>query len=188
LGGVILLILIYNFNTSAHDKPDIHIAATPDTPKVTQATKEIYYGLPTRLKIPSIDVDTDIEHLGNTSKGDMEAPKSHTVAGWYKYRAIPGDTGSAVIAGHVIGIKGQSGVFAHLGKLQKGDKIEVVDAKGQTAAFTVRETRNYKQTDQPDEVFNSPNGTHLNLITCAGEWDAVNKRYMQRLVVFADKQ
>jgi hypothetical protein len=30
-------------------------------------------------------------------------------------------------------------------------------------------------------------GAHLNLITCAGEWNKGKKSYSERLVVFADK-
>ncbi|MDB5161272.1 MAG: hypothetical protein JWO96_652, partial [Candidatus Saccharibacteria bacterium] len=36
------------------------------------------------------------------------------------------------------------------------------------------------------EVFNGGPGAHLNLITCAGDWDAANHHYLSRLVVFTD--
>jgi hypothetical protein len=36
------------------------------------------------------------------------------------------------------------------------------------------------------DVFNGDNGDHLNLITCDGIWDADEKSYSKRLVVFAD--
>jgi sortase A len=139
------------------------------------------------LKIPAINVDTAIEYTGLTAKGDMTPPGSPNTVGWYKYGAIPGDAGSAVIAGHVVGPKGEPAVFARLNKLQKGDLLLVVDGKNQTASFVVRQIRTYNQEEQHNEVFNSGAGTHLNIITCAGEWNSSQRHYLERLVVFADK-
>lgn len=149
---------------------------------------ESYRGLPVRLKIPSIGVDTSIEYVGDTPAGAMAAPSSPLVAGWYKYGAIPGEAGSSVIAGHVVGPLGEPGVFKRLSELADGNTIQVVDARGQTASFTVRSVRTYDETQQHAEVFNSASGTRLNLVTCAGAWDAGKREYAERLVVFTDQK
>lgn len=148
---------------------------------------DTFRGLPVQLKIPSIGVDTQIEYVGNTSDGAMAAPSGPLVTGWYKYGAIPGEAGSSVIAGHVVGPLGEPGAFKRLSELSEGNTLQVVDAKGQTASFTVRSVRTYDESQQHDEVFNSASGTHLNLVTCAGEWDAAKREYAERLVVFAGK-
>jgi LPXTG-site transpeptidase (sortase) family protein len=169
---------------AVHSAPSV----TAVLPKATMPpANQIYYGLPTRFKIPTLGVDASIEYLGKTAQGNMLSPKSASSVGWYKYGAIPGETGSAVLAAHVVGPQGQAGVFAQVKKLQAGDEIQVIDAKGQIILFTVTQTRKYSQSEQPSEVFNSTSGAHLNLITCAGEWDAINKHFLERLVVFADK-
>lgn len=152
-----------------------------------QLPKVVYRGLPVRLQIPAINVDTAIEYTGLTKTGDMTAPTGVNNAGWYKYGAIPGETGSAVMDGHVVGSKGEPAIFFHLNKLKPGDQLLVVDAKGQTVTFVVREVRTYSEKEQHDSVFNSTSGTHLNLITCAGDWDSSQRRYLGRFVVFADK-
>jgi len=164
-------------------------AVVPTKPKpiVASIAKQSYRGLPVRLVIPAINVDTTIEYVGNNAMGDMDTSKSASDVAWYKYGALPGDPGSAVIAGHVVGLNGQAGAFVDLSKLQKGDVISVIDAKGLSASFIVRLSQTYDPSKGDSEVFNSSSGTHLNLITCSGDWDATSRHYLSRLVVFADK-
>ena len=76
-------------------------------------------------------------------------------------------------------------MFANLDKLKTGDKVYVEDDKGMTITFVVRETRVY-DPGYADDVFSRNDGVYLNLITCDGVWDAANKTYSKRLVVFAD--
>jgi LPXTG-site transpeptidase (sortase) family protein len=149
-------------------------------------TNDVKYGLPVRLIIPKINVDAHILYMGVTAAGDMDVPADLENVGWYKYGPHPGDTGSAVIAGHLEGVK-DLGVFIGLDKLQKGDDISILDDKGATTNFVVRESRAYPQKERPSEIFHSDTGAHLNLITCTGIWNNTTKRYSQRLVVFADK-
>ncbi len=145
------------------------------------------YSLPIRLQIPKLQLDTRVLNVGLTKDGSMNMPSSMTEAGWYKYGALPGNTGTAVIGGHLYGFHGIPGVFSKLNKLVPGDTITVTESNGLAVSFVVRETRSYPQTDRPAEVFNSPSGSHLNLITCAGAWDSQEQRFAQRFVVFADK-
>lgn len=117
----------------------------------------------------------------------MASPNDIANAGWYKLGTMPGNEGSAVIAGHRTGLKGEPGIFTNLGKLQKGDKIIIIDEQKQTIRFVVREIKKYKPNEKPAEVFTSANGSHLNLITCTGSWNSANNSFSERLVVFADK-
>ena len=149
-------------------------------------TKDMKYGLPLRLVIPKIKVDATILYMGLTQTGDMDVPTDLVNVGWYKFGPHPGDKGSAVIAGHLEGVK-DLGVFIDLDKLQKGDTLSTLDDKGAMTTFTVRELKTYPQKDRPSEIFHSEDGAHLNLITCTGIWNNTTKRYSQRLVVFADK-
>ena len=121
------------------------------------------HGIPVRLIIPSINVDTNVQRVGVTPEGEMGVPTNTYEAGWYELGPRPGQRGSAVIAGHLNGLSGEAGVFADLGKLKEGDKVYV-----------------------EDEVFTRSDSTYLNLITCDGLWDETKKSYGKRLVVFAD--
>lgn len=144
-------------------------------------------GRPTRLKIPSINVNATIEYVGLTPDGAMDVPKSPHNVGWFKLGPRPGENGSAVIAGHYGFKKGS--VFDNLHKLDKGDKLYVQDEKGRMTTFVVREILKYDSKADALNVFDSNDGkAHLNLITCEGIWDKVSKNYSKRLVIFTDKE
>ena len=59
--------------------------------------------LPVRLRIPAIDVDTRLVKLGLERDKSIEVPDELGVAGWWKGGPRPGQTGPAVIMGHVAG-------------------------------------------------------------------------------------
>ncbi len=145
-------------------------------------------GLPTRLKIPSLAIDTSFEFAGLTPEGAMDAPKGPTAVAWFKLGPRPGDAGSAVISGHYGWKNSIPAVFDNLHTLVKGDKLYVLDERGATTTFIVRELRTYGAQDDASDVFGSSDGkSHLNLITCKGIWNKNEKSYSERLVVFADK-
>ncbi len=141
--------------------------------------------LPVRLSIPQINLATDIEYVGVTAEGAMDVPSNIANAGWFRHGPLPGGKGSAVISGHVDGKNNDSGVFANLYKLKKGDTLFITDGMGKSTTFVVRESRMY-DPGYADEVFSGSNGSHLNLITCDGVWDGDKKSYTKRLVVFTD--
>lgn len=146
-------------------------------------------GFPVRLVIPVIDVDDFIEYVGRTPDGAMDVPKDPANVAWYMRGEKPGETGSAVIAGHSGWANGRPAAFDHLYKLKKGDKIYIEDDKGVVSTFVVRETRNYDPAADASGVFGSTDGgAHLNLITCGGVWDPVEQASPNRLVVFTDKE
>lgn len=146
-------------------------------------------GLPVTLKIPRINVDATIEYVGVTSEGRMGVPKGPAEVAWYKFGPRPGETGSAVIAGHSGWKNNKPAVFDNLNKLQKGDKIYIEDEKGVVVTFVVREKRLYDPNADATDVFSSTDGKiHLNLITCEGVWDEVTKSRSKRLIVFTDKK
>ena len=136
--------------------------------------------------IPAIGVNVAMQHVGLTPEGAMEVPGSTADAGWYKFGSLPGERGSAVIAGHFDGENGKKGVFEKLHVLKKGDKIYVKNSDGKTKSFIVRESRTYNPEADASAVFGQIEGNHLNLITCDGIWDIAKKSYSKRLVVFAD--
>ncbi len=150
---------------------------------------EAVVGIPVFLVIPKINVDAAIIPVGLTSSGAMAVPTGPTDTAWFDLGPRPGEIGSAVIAGHEGWKDGISAVFDNLHKLQVGDQVYVQDAQGVTLAFVVRRIGIYGQNGNAADVFNSSDGkAHLNLITCEGTWNAAEKSYSNRIVVFTDQE
>lgn len=144
-------------------------------------------GLPQHIKIPSIKVDSLIEKVGVTKEGAMSSPVGPDNTGWFDKGPIPGEKGSAVIDGHSGWKNNIPAVFDNLYKLKKGDKIYIESDAGLTTTFIVREIRRYNFTDNTKDVFvSNDSSSHLNLITCIGEWSEKEKGRLERLVVFTD--
>ncbi len=147
------------------------------------------FGLPSRLTIPKIGVDTMIESVGLTPGGAMGVPTEAQNAAWFNLGPHPGQNGNAVIDGHLNWTHGTAAVFDNLYKLRPGDKLSVEDEEGRTTTFVVREFRIYDQNQDASDVFGLGDGqAHLNLITCEGLWNKVERSYPNRLVVFTDRE
>lgn len=155
-----------------------------------QKQEKVSFGLPMRLKIPTINVDTIIEHVGLTPQGAVGVPKIPSNVAWFNTGPRPGENGSAVITGHYGRWKNRKGsIFDNLYKLKKGDKLYVKDEKGITVTFVVREIKRYDSNAIVPEIFSSNDQkSHLNLITCDGVWNKILKIYSKRLVIFTNKE
>lgn len=143
--------------------------------------------LPIRLKISKIKVNAIVDYVGLTPAGAMDIWEGPAGVSWYDLGPRPGQTGSAVIAGHNwIRKNGDISVFHDLNILRKGDIVSVENDNGEIISFVVRESKIYKKNASTLDVFTSRDGkSHLNLITCI--FDPISKTYPNRLVVFTDK-
>jgi LPXTG-site transpeptidase (sortase) family protein len=161
-------------------------AAAQEVPTTPLAARP---GLPIRLRIPQLGLNTSLEHVGLTAEGDIDVPISFDNAGWYNQGPRPGESGQAVIDGHFGYRQGKPGVFNDLHKLKLGDKLYVDDQQGGVNIFAVREVRTYDPDQDAADVFKpSKDGlAHLNLITCEGSWNQTEETYSSRLVIFTDK-
>lgn len=144
------------------------------------------YGIPKRLQIPTINVDAEVESVGITADGAMDIPVNADNVAWYNLGVRPGEQGSAVIDGHLDKEDQSPAVFANLGKLAVGDVVSVYDGQENQLNFRVIDIRMYLADDDTTEVFSNQTGKFLNLITCAGSWDAGTKDYNQRRVIFTE--
>jgi LPXTG-site transpeptidase (sortase) family protein len=147
------------------------------------------HGLPVRLKIPVIAVDSAIEDALITPDGRMDVPVGSKNVAWFALGPKPGNAGSAVIGGHFGMSNGVPFVFYNLDKLKVGDKIHIVDDQNNTITFVVRSVALFDRAADATSVFASKDGlAHLNLITCEGVWNKINGGYPERRVVFTDKE
>ncbi|CAM5733343.1 class F sortase [Streptomyces hirsutus] len=141
---------------------------------------------PDRIRVPAIGVDAPLTGLGLTGTGslDVPPPERTNLAGWYEAGTTPGETGTAVVAGHVDNAEGPA-VFYSLGALRKGDTVEVGRRDGGTAVFTVHAVEVYDARDFPDEkVYGAAKRPELRIITCGGGYSRTTG-YRGNVVVYA---
>jgi sortase (surface protein transpeptidase) len=142
--------------------------------------------VPVELRIPRIGLAAPVLAVGVTDAGALGVPPDDVSVGWYEFGAVPGETGSAVLDGHVDSRTGPA-IFYRLDELAPGDEIEVRLADGSAARFVVRETGLYWLADAPlERVFGPTNRPQLVLITCGGPLDRAAGGDQQRRIVFAD--
>ncbi|MFI1047987.1 class F sortase [Streptomyces griseoruber] len=142
---------------------------------------------PVRLRIPRISVDAPFTDLSLNAEGQLQAPPPNdtNLVGWHAAGPSPGETGTAIIAGHV-DTKTSAAVFVGLQYLKKGDVFDVVRADRSVAHFEVDDTETFAKDDFPSErVYADTPRAEARLITCAGTYDHSAKDYEDNLVVFA---
>ncbi|MER7798969.1 class F sortase [Streptomyces parvulus] len=141
---------------------------------------------PDRVRIPAIEVDAPMTGLGLTPSGSLDVPPAEkkNLAGWYEAGTTPGETGTAIVAGHVDNAEGPA-VFYRLGALKKGAAIKVDRRDGGVALFTVDAVEVYAANDFPDaKVYGAAHRPELRVITCGGGYSR-STGYQGNVVVFA---
>ncbi|WP_256464144.1 class F sortase [Halobacillus amylolyticus] len=118
--------------------------------------------------------------------GQMGVPKDDKTVGWFEPGTKPGNTGNAVLAGHVDSYKGPA-VFFYLKDLQKGDEIIVTNEEGKELTYVVQKLESYPADEAPiKEIFGKTDKKRLNLITCTGVFDHERGTHLDRLVVYSE--
>lgn len=165
--------------------------------------------IPLELRIPSLKVDAPMLAVGLTPDNSMDSPKGpfddplwHT-AFWYRGGSIPGDVGTATIAGHVNDLIGRPEIFAHIKRLKPGDLVIIHEiGTSLDIRFKIDRVVTYSIQESSDPVVLSKIygagpvlGTgpqpaadglsHLTLITCAGEY--TDGHFDHHTVVYATK-
>lgn len=137
---------------------------------------------PERILIPAIGLNSPVIQVGVNTLGEMDVPDgSSNNVGWYKHGTIPGTTGSAVMDAHVFA------AFKKLKKAQVGDRIYVLNGRGETVTFKIISSKVYPRAEVPMEtIFTDVRGSYLNLITCEGRYSIRDATYSDRRVVYAE--
>lgn len=161
------------------------LAAPASAP--VQATSVLSRSEPAWIEIPRIGARSSLVPLGLNPDRTVAVPSVHQPmqAGWYQYSPTPGETGPAVVLGHVNG-DGRDGIFARLHELRPGDEILVGRQDGQVARFVVERSAQEPKTGFPaDEVYGDTAGPELRLITCGGSFDYGKRSYRDNIIAFA---
>ncbi|SDP80295.1 class F sortase [Lentzea jiangxiensis] len=143
---------------------------------------------PAEVRIPALGARSTLIPLGLNPDGTAEVPPldQPLQAGWYKHGPAPGDTGPAVLLGHVDG-HGRPGIFHDLAKLKSGDRVEVARYDNSTATFTIsRVDRVPKDRFPTGSVYGETTTPQLRLITCGGVFDPATGDYRDNVIAYAD--
>lgn len=140
---------------------------------------------PVHIAIPAIGVDSALGQVDLRSDGTLAAPSQAEQPGWYRRGPTPGQTGPAVIVGHLDSATGPA-VFYRLSSLHAGDLVEVGREDGSLVRFKVKRLATYS-TDgfSTAEVYGATSAPELRLITCGGSYSVSRRQYVANVVAFA---
>lgn len=146
--------------------------------------------VPWHLAIPAIGVSAPVVSLRGHHTGLLEVPplgSSRDVA-WYRFSAVPGHRGNAVLVGHVDTYLGPA-VFYKLYRLRRGDSVYVTVGRGhRSVRYAVRWVREVSKRRFPSGlVFGHTRAQHLWLITCGGKFDYATRSYEDNIIVSATR-
>ncbi|WP_405582247.1 class F sortase [Streptomyces sp. NBC_01092] len=179
--------LLQSGGTGTHAPPQPSAAQAGETaPGAQGGGHALPPSPPDRIRIPALRVDAPLMGLGLTRTGSLDVPPAGraNLAGWYEAGTTPGETGTAIVAGHVDNADGPA-VFYRLGALRKGSTIEVDRRDGGTALFSVDAVEVYDAKAFPDEkVYGAASRPELRVITCGGGYSRTTG-YRGNVVVFA---
>ncbi len=139
---------------------------------------------PVALRIPAIGVDVSLSTLGLNADHTVQVPTDFQQAGWFGLGPTPGQTGSAVILGHVDSYTGPA-VFFRIRTLRAGDQVNVSLADGAIAHFQVSAVAMYAKDQFPAQQVYAPHGdSALQLVTCGGTFDTHTRSYLSNIVAY----
>jgi hypothetical protein len=160
--------------------------AIPTYPARLQDQRARAVNQPVAIHIRALGVEAPVTPVGVDPLSNLlEAPESPSTTGWYKHGPAPGESGSAVIAGHV-DYAGVRGVFFGLQTLEPGAEITIDHQDGSTRAWKVVARRQYAKAELPTDMLFARQGVPtLTLVTCGGLFDSSRHSYRDNVVVFA---
>lgn len=174
-------------DTAPPAPPPAAVPAAGSIAEAQQSTGAVVPGY--AVSVPALGLDdVSLVSLGlNPDKTIQVPPLSRPrELGVYAKGPMPGQTGPAVILGH-INARGQQGAFARLADLRQGDEITTTGPGGATR-FRVYFTQVIDKAEFPTAaVYSDTKGPELRLISCGGELDASAHNYLGQVIVFARK-
>jgi hypothetical protein len=141
---------------------------------------------PVAVRIESLGVDAAVVPAGvEPDTGEMAVPPDPAAVAWYEFGPSPGESGSAVLAGHV-DYGGRPGSFFSLSTLEPGAAVVVTGADRREQRFVVTGRRQIAKPQLPvADLFTRQGPPTLVLVTCGGGFDRAARSYLDNVVVYA---
>jgi LPXTG-site transpeptidase (sortase) family protein len=138
-------------------------------------------GVPVRLQLPSIKVDTEVKPGGLIAGADGE-PEWETlpfVATTYPMLGLVGAPGNPVVSGHVVTLR-EGNVFRDLYQVELGEPIEVYT---ETSRFSYTISEIKLVSPSAVDVLAPSDDARITVITCGGSFDPRTRTFSDRLIV-----
>ena len=144
---------------------------------------------PKSIIIEKLGIDAFVQNVGVDQNNEIAVPNNIHIAGWFINTVRPGEKGLSIIDGHVNGVTSDEGVFKRLPDLVIGDTVRVVFGDNTTVSFVVKDNKNVATSDSASLLFsqNPTIGRQLNLITCTGNYNRVQREYERRQITILEK-
>ncbi|MFF8943854.1 class F sortase [Streptomyces sp. NPDC014864] len=172
-------------HSDPEDEADAEASASPTAPP-SPPPPPMSRSRATSLRIPSLGIDAPVMGVRIDGKRQLGTPPvdKPKLVGWYEQGPTPGESGTAVAVGHRDTTTGAA-VFAALGQVAPGSRVEARRADGRTAVYTVDKVRVFDKSRFPDkEVYGPSRRPELRIITCGGLFTR-RAGYSSNVVVFA---
>lgn len=167
--------------------PPADAATEADAKKLRKQLAGTGVGTPARVLIPKLKVDEKLVGLDVLPDGSLQAPKEYSQVGWWQDGPLPGQEGAPVLVGHRDSPTGPA-VFYGLETLRPGDTVQVYSKDWTNTTFRIREVERFPRDRFPsDRVYRRSGSSGLVLLTCGGQYDRAAGRYLDNVVVFADR-
>ena len=171
------------------------VASAPATPKQPPESTSarapgrgvsLAPAVPTRLRIPALDLALPVQPKGVDPDGGMALPKTVSAVAWYRYGPRPGSTsGATVLSGHLDTVKEGVGPMSGLVRLETGDEI-AVEAGSHTVTYAVASVSTIDRSDLDlERLFARDGPPRLHLVTCGGDYVPDAGGYQANVVVVA---
>ncbi|QKV80475.1 class F sortase [Amycolatopsis sp. Hca4] len=192
LAAVVLAVLAGLTVVLTAGRPDEPLSAPsppvpPSTVPAATTAPELPRVDPVAVEVPRIGAQSTLIPLGLNPDGTLEVPpvSRPMQAGWYALGPTPGESGPAVIVGHVDGNR-QKGIFYRLRELVPGDRVLVTRKDGTTLTFVVSHVDRVDKDEFPSgAVYGDTPDPQLRLITCGGSFDRTVHSYRDNIIAYA---
>lgn len=152
-----------------------------------------------RVIVPSIGADAPVVPEGATGPdgGALDVPADVHVAGWWdgvwqspsgtvrEKVAAPGQSGVALLAGHIDSAVQGKGVFYRLAQAKPGAAVTVIDARHKVTRWKVTRVQTVLKTALPAALFADTGKPRLALVSCGGPFDPATGHYLDNVIAWA---
>lgn len=145
-------------------------------------------GVPATLEIPSLYLYSPIEEVQIDRNGYLLPPAEITNAAWYGDSKKIGDKGITLIAGNFDLDTGRAGPFYHVGALQKGDLINLLDLNGKKTTYTVIDKGPYDWNTNLKSFSEKTDKSRLYLLMYPAHAQQNANNPVSKTIIYAEKQ
>ncbi|MBO0878428.1 MAG: class F sortase, partial [Pseudonocardia sp.] len=176
-------------------RPEPPVAAPKPAPAPVTPKPTVERGF--RVIVPSIGADAPVIPEGSAG-GALDVPTSVHVVGWWDgvFRtpagttvqqkvAAPGESGVALLAGHIDSATQGHGVFYRLGQAKPGAAVTVIDAHQKVTHWKVTHVQTVLKSALPKSLFVNKGQPQLALVSCGGPFDSATGHYMDNIIAWA---